>query len=118
VIPAKNDHWLIACAVPAHIGPLLESGCRMWLAPAPFDHSKIVTIDNEWCLVGSPNWDIRSLRLNFELAMEICDTAQATELASLFDRKCTVPLGAGDISNRPFLKKLRDQAVRLLMPYL
>ena len=32
-----------------------------------------MTIDGRWSLVGSANWDMRSLRLNFELTLETYD---------------------------------------------
>ena len=47
-------------------GRSLEHGCRIWLTAPPFDHSKLMVVDGCWSLVGSANWDARSLRLNFE----------------------------------------------------
>jgi phosphatidylserine/phosphatidylglycerophosphate/cardiolipin synthase-like enzyme len=38
---------------------------------APLDHSKLLTIDGVWSLIGSANWDVRSFRLNFELSVEL-----------------------------------------------
>jgi phosphatidylserine/phosphatidylglycerophosphate/cardiolipin synthase-like enzyme len=35
--------------------------------------SKLMVIDGEWNLTGSAYWDIRSLRLNFEVAVETYD---------------------------------------------
>ena len=46
------------------IGPLVAAGCRIWTHPAPFDHSKLMTVDDTWCFIGSSNWDVRSLGLD------------------------------------------------------
>ena len=77
-----------------------------------------MTVDDEWCLIGSPNWDTRSLRLNFELAVEIHDSGLAHQLATIIDRKCVDPVTSEELVNRLFIIKLRDAAARLLMPYL
>jgi len=39
VLPAANNHRLVAWAVGAHVRPLLQSDCHIWRAPPPFDHS-------------------------------------------------------------------------------
>ena len=39
---------------------------RIFERPGPFDHSKLMLVDGQWCCLGSANWDARSLRLNFE----------------------------------------------------
>ena len=49
---------------------VLDHGCRSGCAPAPFDHSKLMVVDGAWTLLGSANWDARSLRLNFEFNVE------------------------------------------------
>ena len=46
---------------------VLGHGVRVWLTPPPFEHTKLMVVDEEWVLFGSANWDARSLRLNFEL---------------------------------------------------
>ena len=88
VLPAHNNHRLVAWAARTHIRPLLQSGCGVWRSPPPFDHSKLMTIDGEWSLIGSANWDMRSLRLNFELTVEVYDRDLAEKLAEIIDARC------------------------------
>ena len=73
VLPSHNNHRLVAWAAQTHVRPLLQSGCHLWRSAPPFDHSKLMTIDGSWSLIGSANWDMRSLRLNFELTVEFYD---------------------------------------------
>ncbi|MGH8210110.1 MAG: phospholipase D-like domain-containing protein, partial [Steroidobacteraceae bacterium] len=70
VLPEHSNHPTLDWGARARIGPLLEAGCRVWTHPPPFDHSKLMTVDDTWCLIGSSNWDVRSFRLNFELNLE------------------------------------------------
>ncbi len=57
----------------AHVEPFLTAGGHIWRAPKPFEHSKLLTIDGRWSLIGSANWDVRSMRLNFEINLEVYD---------------------------------------------
>lgn len=116
--PAVNNHKMVAWAAQAHIRPLLEAGCSLYRSPAPFDHSKLMTVDDEWSLIGSANWDARSLRLNFELALEVYDREFCGRLSALIDEKCVDPVSLSDIDGRWFVTKLRDATVRLASPYL
>ena len=118
VLPANNNHAFVAWAASAHVRPLIESGCRIWFNPPPFDHSKLMTIDGIWCLIGSANWDARSLRLNFELTVEIRDQALAGDLERAIDSRRGVRLTLDDLDKRPIAIKLRDAAFRLAMPYM
>jgi len=118
VLPAANNHRLVAWAVRTHVRPLLQSGCRLWRAPPPFDHSKLMTIDGKWSLVGSANWDMRSLRLNFELTLETYDPDFANRLSAIIDAHRARPITLAEIDGRWFVVKLRDAAARLTMPYI
>ncbi|CAN5265267.1 cardiolipin synthase [soil metagenome] len=118
VIPARNNHRLMGWAMQAHIRPLLKAGCQIWRSPAPFDHSKLATMDDNWSLIGSANWDARSLRLNFEITMEFHDRDLALRLAGLIDGKRSRPVTLDEIDARWPIVKIRDAAARLLMPYL
>lgn len=118
VIPIKSDHFLMDWATRAHVGPLLKAGGRLWRAPPPFDHSKLLAIDGEWALIGSANWDVRSMRLNFEINMEVYDTGFAQAVEAQIEKRMDRGLTLKRIRNRPFLVQLRDRAARLLLPYL
>ena len=77
-----------------------------------------MTVDGKWSLIGSSNWDVRSLRLNFEIALECHSVDLARRLGKIFDKKRREPTTLQEIQNRPVIVKLRDAAARLLAPYL
>ena len=118
VIPGKSNHTLVDWATRTNSSPLLANGVRIWLSPPPFHHSKMMVVDNEWCLIGSTNWDMRSFRLNFELCMEVYDPDLAAALTSLMRASRQLELTAADLAARPFAARLRDAAARLMLPYL
>ncbi len=118
VLPAHNNHRLVAWAAQTHIWPMLQSGCHLWRGAPPFDHSKLMTIDASWSLIGSANWDMRSLRLNFELNVEIYDTDLAGKLDGIIDARRVQPITLEEIDQRPLPVKLRDAVARLSMPYI
>jgi cardiolipin synthase len=116
VLPERSNHVILDWARRVPLKPLIEAGCRVWLVAAPFDHSKLMTIDDTWSLIGSANWDTRSFRLNFELNVELHDSSFARELVDLIrpERRMTL----ADIDGDPLLVRLRNSAARLLQPYL
>jgi cardiolipin synthase A/B len=118
LVPEHSNHAYIDWAMRAHIGPLLEAGARVWLAPPPFDHSKLLVVDGAWSLVGSSNWDMRSLRLNFELNLEVYDPATAAAIAALIEARRGQPLALEALAARTFPVRLRDAAARLALPYI
>jgi cardiolipin synthase len=77
-------------------------------------------VDGGWAFVGSANWDPRSLRLNFELNLEVYDRELCARLDALFEEKRE---GAREIlpdawRERPLALRLRDGIARLALPYL
>ena len=118
VIPEHSDHRFVDWATYANIGPLLADGGRIWRCPPPFRHSKIVVVDGEWCLIGSSNWDMRSFRLNFELCLEVYSRPLAATLTKLMAGSRGAPLRQEELDARPLPVRLRDAAVRLMLPYL
>ena len=118
VIPEAGDHPYLDWAVRAHIAPLLRAGARVWRAPKPFEHSKLFVVDDGWSLIGSANWDMRSLRLNFELNMEVCCPEFGALVTAAIERRQGEPLTLAEINARSFPIRLRDSAARLMLPYL
>jgi cardiolipin synthase len=120
MLPQRNNLRLVQWASTAELWHVLGHGCRVWLVPPPFDHSKLMIVDGVWSLIGSANWDPRSLRLNFELDVECYDPALATALEELVKQKLekAVPVTLADLDGRNILVKLRDGVARLFSPYL
>jgi len=120
VIPGRNNLRLINYAMTAQLDQVVRTGCRVWRASGNFDHAKLMTVDGVWSYVGSSNLDPRSLRLNFELDIEIYDAALATWIAQRIDadiaraRRETLDT----LRRRPFAKRLRDRVIWLATPYL
>jgi cardiolipin synthase len=61
---------------------------------------------------------VRSLRLNFELDVEVYSEPFAAGVEAAILRKQGRPVTLGELDARRFPVMLRDAAVRLLLPYL
>ena len=120
ILPAKNNlppvHW----ASRSLWWQVLERGCHVWLTPPPFDHSKLMAVDGHWVLLGSANWDARSLRLNFELNVECYSRAFAQAMEQLIAKKLSDAheVTMAEVDSRTIPGKLRDAIARLFSPYL
>jgi len=119
-LPARNNLPVVHWASRALWWQVLERGCRIWLTPPPFDHSKLMIVDGHWVLLGSANWDARSLRLNFELNVECYGREFADAMARVIEKKVRgahqVTLAEADARGYP--AKVRDAVARLFSPYL
>jgi cardiolipin synthase len=120
VIPARSNIRLAQWAASALLWQILRHGCRVYLSPEPLDHTKLMLVDESWALIGSANWDARSLRLNFELNVECHDPALAARLAGLVEARIAAArrIELADVDARPLPVRLRDGIARLFAPYL
>lgn len=120
VIPEKTDLFFMDWAMRAHLRFLGEPPAGVCLSGPEFDHSKIMTVDGAFCLFGSSNWDTRSLRLNFEFDVECYDAGLAAQFDAIIDATMARGrrFGHDELAAAPAWLRLRDAAVRLLLPYL
>ena len=120
VLPARSDHVYFDWALRAHLRFFRYTGAGAHLTPPPFDHSKLVTVDGEWSLIGSSNWDARSLRLNFEYDLECYDPDFTASLDAIIDAKIAAArkLDYQELMLQPLPARLRDALFRLMVPYL
>lgn len=120
VIPKKNNIRLMDWATVPQLSFLLEKGCRVHKSPEPFDHTKVMLVDGVWSLVGSTNWDPRSLRLNFEYNIECYDEALAERLEELVNERIqdAEEVSLEDIEGRSIPVRLRDGISQMFSPYL
>ena len=102
------------------IRPMIAIGVGVHFRDGPFVHSQLFLVDDSYVQVGSANLDPRSLRLNFEIAVEIYDADVGGELAAHFaealvsSRRVT----RHDLASRDPLRRLRDAIICLFSPYL
>lgn len=120
VLPKVNNLLLVQWASTAQLWQLLSRGVQVWTTQPPFDHSKLMVVDDTWCLFGSANWDPRSLRLNFEFNVECYSPQVAGEIATLIRQKIANAhqLTLAEVDSRSLPIKLRDGLARLATPYL
>lgn len=120
VLPDKNNLPYVKWACQAQLWQILSRDCRVFYSPPPFDHTKLLVVDGAWALIGSANWDPRSLRLNFEFNVELYDAVLGGRLDAIVDEKIAAAreITLADVDGRPFPVKLRDGVARLFSPYL
>lgn len=120
MIPAKNNWPLVQWALQHNMVELLDAGVKILSRPGPFAHSKCMVIDGDYALVGSSNLDPRSLRLNFELGIEVFDDGLNQELSNHFLEavETCVPFTREMMKSRGTVARLRDGAAALFSPYL
>jgi len=93
ILPEKNNLIYVHWAMRNVLWELLYYNISVAYQPPPFNHSKLFMVDGEYLLIGSANLDPRSLRLNYELSVEIYDTAMASELEAEFDQGLVLVVG-------------------------
>jgi cardiolipin synthase len=120
ILPGKSNLRFVDWGSRAMWWQVLERGCRIWLTPAPFDHSKLMIVDGHWVLLGSANWDTRSLRLNFELNVEAYGREFAGRMNEVIEGKLrgARQVTLEDADARSYAAKLRDAVARLFSPFL
>ncbi len=120
VLPEKGNLFLVQWAAAAQLWQVLESGCRVWFSPPPFDHSKLFIVDGVACFVGSSNWDPRSLRLNFEFNLECYDPTLAESLTEIMQDKIrhSRAVSLEEMNGRSLPVRLRDGVARLCSLFL
>ncbi|MES1929412.1 phospholipase D/transphosphatidylase [Salinisphaera dokdonensis CL-ES53] len=119
VLPSKNNLPFVEWASRHALGELMLRGVKIHYRPPPFAHTKLLVLDDDYALVGSPNLDPRSLRLNFELAVEIFDPAGVERLArhieNVLERSRAYTLA--DLRRRRWPARMRDSIFWLFSSY-
>ncbi|MEM9533775.1 MAG: phospholipase D-like domain-containing protein, partial [Pseudomonadota bacterium] len=120
VLPERSNKRVVDWATQRILGELIARGVHIYKQPAPFHHGKLFVVDRSYLLLGSANLDPRSLRLNFEVGVEVFDEAAALEVWSYVEqirlRSQTVKIE--ELTSRSLPRKLRDAFCWLFSPYL
>ena len=120
ITPRNNNIPPVRWAARTLYPLMLEKGVRIMEADGLFDHTKFMTVDGLWSLIGSTNWDPRSLRLNFEFNLACFDKALAANLNQDFERKltCSTEITQAMLDDASLGERLRDGVARMFCSVL
>jgi len=120
LVPERNNLPLFAITSMAGVRQLVQAGCNLYLSKPPFDHSKLMIVDDCWTLFGSSNWDARSFKLNFEFNVEAYNEAFSGRMAQWVAERFSsaTPVSLQDIDARPASKRFIGRVLWLASPYL
>jgi cardiolipin synthase len=118
IFPKISDSIIANWNTRSYISELIEAGVRIYLYTDGFIHSKYLLVDSVFASVGSPNVDIRSFDLDFEVTALIYDWKFASELSTLFfeDLKGCREIKAKDWENRSRKDRSRESLARIFGP--
>jgi len=120
ITPRANNippvRWAARTLYPA----MLERGIKIFESEGLFDHTKFMTVDGVWSLIGSTNWDPRSLRLNFEFNVACFNHSLASELNAEFEKKLAQSgvVTQEQLTNASVGVRMRDGIARMFIPVL
>ncbi len=120
VLPRRSNLRYIDWATLHWIPALVRRGVRVHLQEPPFSHAKLFVIDGRYAHVGSVNVDTRSLRLNFEIAVEVYDPQFCGGLAEFITQRASSapPLSVHKVAAVSLAERIRNALCWLVSPYL
>jgi len=120
VISAKLDQVLVSLAQESYYEALLQAGVIIHMYESAFLHAKHVSIDDDICIIGSSNMDIRSFVLNEEISLVCYDRDLTSHLNAQQDRYFlhSKTLSLEEWKQRRFLKRFAQSVARLMSPLL
>lgn len=118
ILPGYNNHRLVNWAMHHQVPQLARRGVDIRFQPPPFAHTKLMLVDGIYTLLGSANLDPRSLRLNFELVVEVFDAALTGELTKFFHHTRNASSALDLRRKKPLPVRLRNAAAWIFSPYL
>jgi cardiolipin synthase A/B len=120
VLPRRSNLRYIDWATMHWIPALVARGVHVHLQPPPFSHAKLLVVDGRYAHIGSVNVDTRSLRLNFEIAVEVYDERFGGELSAYIAERerASPPLTVGETESVALLPRVRNALCWLVSPYL
>ena len=83
LVPKRGNNWLAQYAARSFFEELLVSGVRIFERFPPFMHTKLIVADGRIVVLGSANFDTRSIRLNYETSMLVCDAKFGERMKAL-----------------------------------
>ncbi len=120
MLPAKADLFFMGPANRSYFRECLEAGVKIYLKNGSFIHSKTLVADDYISIVGSSNWDYRSMDLSYELNAYLFGERLGKMNKSIFlkDMEECDQVILEQWNRRPWYKKLIQSVMKLFSPIL
>lgn len=120
LLSARSDYPWMVTAAQAFYQSLMENGVEIYEYEYGLLHSKTMTFDGSWSLVGSANLDTRSLLLNFEAGVVLYGSKVAGQLEEQFDidLQRATRIDPARWLRRGIHRRLGEQFLQLFSPVL
>ena len=120
LLAGKVDIFGMLWAGRAFYEPLMEAGVEIYEYHGGLQHAKTLTIDGNWSLIGTPNFDARSVQLNFEVGVALDGPKVATRLEEQFlrDLEFAHKIDPVEWARRGVFPRLAEHTIRLFSPIL
>jgi len=69
----------------SYLQQTMPVGIRWYRYRNGFMHQKVVLVDQDYCAIGTANFDNRSFRLNFEMTMGFADQVLARKVEAMLE---------------------------------
>jgi cardiolipin synthase len=117
IVPARSNHPVADFARRNFARALVAAGGTVLLYTGGMLHAKSIVVDDRVALMGSPNFDLRSLFVNFEVGVMIYTAPELAAISAWVDdlmRKCEPP----PATKRHLVASVAEDLCRLLAPLL
>jgi len=120
LLPRRCGKRSIDLTARSYFQGLLDAGVNVHLREAPLMHAKAVIVDGRWSSVGSVNFDARSVHLNYELNLEVCDERFAQRMRRYFeaDLQRSQAVDADRFRRRGRVSRMKERVARLFEPLM
>ncbi len=117
ILPAKSNHWLADLARGHYLRALQSAGGKVYLCRHRMIHAKNIVFDEDTAVIGTLNIDMRSLYLNFEVAVFVYSGPDVQNVAEWMEGLVDAAEPLGD--RRPTrLQQIAEQLSFLVSPLL
>ena len=120
ILPAQNNQKIVHWAMRNMLWELVQWGVHVYYQPPPFAHAKLFLADDHYLQIGTANLDARSLRLNFELMVEVYDKGLSKKMNDYLEERRSVSkkVSLHELDGRSLPARFRDSLCWLFTPYL
>jgi cardiolipin synthase len=118
LIPENPDQKLVYYSSFSYLEEAEKSGVKIFRYQPGFLHQKVMLVDDDSSVIGTANFDNRSMRLNFEVSMLIVDKDFASEVEAMLEEDFANSRQAiaAEYSKAPLRFRLAVRLARLLAP--